>query len=271
MGFKETLIQALDFERLAKNTIHSFGRPDGAKRIDKESARRLLEQVGYAPRSERDLELYVPVSAEAGEGIVVLDNELPLYKATAEDIAMRKSPTVKEMISFRNVKKILVDTDVVESKQQETVRTLFKRYMDRQDLSFSEEDIQQLADDGGAALKRELTDGVIDILNLFASLLAYQEAPPPFRLSQHHILGPAIRKPGGRIHMSSAVIYAKLHNRLVMIESPLDSSDPEAVDRMEAAARGDEEADRKGEAVFQALAQRVLVHLPQRVFMLPIP
>jgi hypothetical protein len=71
--------------------------------------------------------------------------------------------------------------------------------------------------------------------------------------------------------MSSAVIYAKLHNRLVMIESPLDSSDPEAVDRMEAAARGDEEADRKGEAVFQALAQRVLVHLPQRVFMLPIP
>ncbi len=271
MGFKETLIQALDFERLAKKTIHSFGRPDGAKRIDKESARRLLEQVGYAPKLERDLELYVPVSAEAGEGIVVLDNELPIYRATADDIAMRKSPTVKEMLSFKNVKKILVDTDVVESKQQETVRTLFKRYMARQDLSFSEGDIQQLADDGAAALTREITDGVIDILNLFGALLAYQDAPPPFRLSQHLILGPAVRKPGGRTHMSCAVIYVKLHNRVVMIDSPLDSSDPEAVDRMEAAARGDADADREGEAVFQALAQRVLEHLPQRVFRPPLP
>lgn len=269
MGFKENLIAVLEMERLAGKVSGSMGAPDSGRRIDKEAARRLLERVGYAPRKERDLELFLPVSAEAEAGIVVLDNELPRYRSTSEDIAMRRSPTVKEMLSFRNIKKILSDTDIVESKQQETVRFLYRRYSEQLDLSFTDQDIASLAADGAAALEQHMVDAVVEALDLFAALLDYKKAPRAFALNQHHSIGQVERHASGEIRYGPAVIYSKLHNRLVLIDAATGSRDPEGLERMAAMARGDEAAAFEGKAVFHDLERRVRVRLPDGVFVPP--
>jgi len=41
----------------------------------------------------RDLDLYVADTGTAVQKILVLDNELPIYRTTVADVAMRKSPT----------------------------------------------------------------------------------------------------------------------------------------------------------------------------------
>lgn len=271
MGFKENLIQALEMKRLAGKVNGSFGAPDTDRRIDKDAAKTLLERVGYGPRQERDLELFLPVAEGAGEGIVVLDNDLPLYRTSADDIAMRKSPTVKEMLSFRNVKKILNDADVVESKQQETVRTLYRRYVERLDLAFTDQDIDALAADGVAALEREITEAVIETLDLFAAMLDYRRPPRAFLLSQHDSIGRVDRHPSGEVRFGPAVIYNRLINRLVLIDDPIGSRDPDALERMAEVARGDTEAEIAGPDVFRELARRVHGHLPDKVFVPPPP
>ncbi|MFZ7128223.1 MAG: hypothetical protein ACOWWM_18875 [Desulfobacterales bacterium] len=271
MGFKENLIAALEMVKLARTVDQSFGGSDSERRIDKDSARSLLEAAGYAPRQERDLELYLPVSTEAGEGIVVLDNDLSLYRTAPEDIAMRKSPTVKEMLSLRNVKKILNDADVVESKQRETVRTLYHRYVDRLDLSFSKKDIDALAADGGAALDRELTEEVVEVLDLFAALLDFEAPPRVLALSQHYIRGRAERRPDGEIRFGPLVLYSRVHNRLVLVDEPVGSRDPEVLERLAAAAGGEAPVAAKGSDVFSRLGLRVLERLPEGVFPPPEP
>ena len=83
--------------------------------------------------------------------ILVLDNDLAIYNTTVYDVAMRKTPTVKEMMNPFNVVKILKDTDVVISKKEESVKTIQKECIDRLDLSYDESDLDEIAKDGTAS------------------------------------------------------------------------------------------------------------------------
>ena len=49
---------------------------------------------------------------------------------------MRKSPTIKEMISIRNAFKIINDKDVKISTKDESLKTIQKECIDLIDLSF---------------------------------------------------------------------------------------------------------------------------------------
>ena len=57
--------------------------------------------------------------------VLVFDNELALYHSTVDDVALRKSPEWKEMVSIRNVRRILNDQDVVVSKGKESIRRIY--------------------------------------------------------------------------------------------------------------------------------------------------
>ena len=112
MAFKENLLSKIRIDQLAGQVRASIG-PEGSEaKLDKNAMRQLLAMSPYVHRRERDLDLYVEDTAAAVKKILVLDNELPIYRTTIEDVAMRKSPEVGEMVKIRNIVKILRDSDV---------------------------------------------------------------------------------------------------------------------------------------------------------------
>ena len=178
MTFKANLLQKIEIDTLAHKVIQSWGPPDSGRKIDKDTMRSLLEIGDFRHESVREMDLYYLREEETEQGdILVLDNELPIYHTSEADVAMRRNPTIKEMISIRNAIKILSDSDVVVSKKDESVRTVQRQLLDRLDLSFGEADIDGIAADGIRSLEREYTDGVVEALTLFAELLDYRKAP----------------------------------------------------------------------------------------------
>ena len=202
------------------------------------------------------LELYLPPGADA-DRVMVLDNDLPVYRTTVADVALRKSPTVKEMISIRNVMRILNDADVVVSKKAETVAGVQQACIAGLDLRHTPADIEALAFDGRAAMENRYAEGVIETIDLFAELLAYQGPPKAFDAAHHHIRGhrphagtPAVYGP--------LVAYSRVHHHIRWIDTPLDSADPDQIDRYRRIIEGQAPPAAEGPAVFQALVDRVL-------------
>ncbi|MBU2621632.1 MAG: hypothetical protein KKD92_04875, partial [Proteobacteria bacterium] len=113
MSFKENLLKKIRIDKMAEKMLNSIGPPDSGRKVDKETMRKMLEMSAYQTRKERDLELYIHDNADGIKRILVLDNELPLYNTTVDDVVLRKSPTLKEMLSIRNALKILNDADVI--------------------------------------------------------------------------------------------------------------------------------------------------------------
>jgi transposase InsO family protein len=115
MSFKENLKKKMLIDTLSRTVSESIGSPERPWKVDKETMRRLLSLSPFVVEKRRDLELYFR-QLEPGIGeILVLDNDLPLYgKTTLDDVTLRKSPELKEMISIRNVIKILHQKELFE-------------------------------------------------------------------------------------------------------------------------------------------------------------
>ena len=124
MRFKENLLKKIEIDGLAENIRKTIGPADGTLRLDTDMMVQLLEIGGYPSHKERDLTLY-RLDGDIDHGrFLVLDNDIAIYLTSAADIGLRKSPTVKEMVTFRNIKKILVDTDVVLSRKEESLNKI---------------------------------------------------------------------------------------------------------------------------------------------------
>lgn len=258
MGFKENYLKKIRVNRLAQQVQRSIGSPGSGQRADLEAMRSLLELGPFNHRPERDLNLYMIDIGEPQPLIMVLDNELKIYRTTVEDVALRKSPTVKEMISIRNAIKILNDTPVVAFRKAEAVDQIRSKIIDTLDLSFTAQDIDSLVDDGQAALKHKYEEGVLEALVLFAELLGYQKAPKPFQLAHHMIWG-RLNKPGGaETAFGPMVMFNRMHSRLAMIDAAVSSSDKAGLQRLQQIAKGETDADIIGDAVFDELRRRVM-------------
>ena len=103
MTFRENLLKKIKIDKISEQVIASIGTPDSGKKIDGEAMRDLLEIKPYKLKRERDLDLFILEKDKGEQRILVLDNDLAIYDTTAEDVAMRKSPAIKEMLSIRNV------------------------------------------------------------------------------------------------------------------------------------------------------------------------
>ena len=258
MSFKENLLKKIKIDIMSKNVIDSIGPLDSGRKVDKETMRRLLEMSSYRSRMERDLELYIPEAAEEGrEKILVLDNDLTIYNTTVEDVVIRKTPTVKEMLNIRNIIKILSDTDVVVSKKEESVRTIRKECMEKLDLSFDKSDLDEIEKDGSVSLERGYADGVIECLSLFAELLGYRSAPKVFKISNHKIIGALTKKKSGEFAFGPIVIYSIIHNLVKLVDDQIGSFDKERIELIHRIATGDEKASVEGLYVFQYLKEKV--------------
>jgi hypothetical protein len=189
--------------------------------------------------------------------LLVLDNDLPIYRTSVEDVVLRKSPVVKEMLNIRNVIKILNDADVVISKKEVSLDTLREERIAGLDLHFTREDIDDLVYDGRSALENRYPEGVQETLRLLAELLGYAPAPKALQVPHTTIWGDSGGSAGQRRY-GPLVIYDPMHNTLQHIRQPIDLSNPEDKARYEAVVSKSASPDEEGGDVFKILGRTVL-------------
>lgn len=257
MGFRENLLKKMAIDDLAAKVAASIGPPDSGRRIDKTLARQLLAEAGGEKITARDLELYRLPPQQERERILVLDNDLPIYATSVADVALRKSPTVKEMLNLRNVVKILKDEDVVISKKDRTVQALQAAGIAGLDLNYTAADIAAMAKDGSASLGIAYAEGVQEGLRLFSELLGCVPPPPALQIPHHDIRGQAETKGGQVLRYGPLVAYSRMHNTLVLIKEPVNLNQADAVKKAIAMITGQSEAPMTGAAVFAWLQEQV--------------
>lgn len=141
MSFKDNLRKKIEINALVNRIKASMGPPDSGRRVDKELVRKLMTEGSYERIVARDMELYRLPPLENKPRLLVIDNDLSIYRTSVDDVVLRKSPVVKEMLNIRNVIKILSDADVVVSKKDVSLNTLQEELVAGLDLRFTAEDI----------------------------------------------------------------------------------------------------------------------------------
>jgi hypothetical protein len=254
MGFRENLLKKIAIKRLTKKVVRSINPVDSSARIDSDAMRQLLAMGAYPYQKERDLDLF----RLSENHILLLDNELKIYNTTAEDIGLRKSPTVKEMLSIRNAIKILSDKDVVASRKAETVQRVQQDLIDSLDLSYTEADIESMAGDGMEAHKNNYVDGMLEILNLFAEILGFEKAPKAFRINHHHIWGKTTKSNTGDRLFGPMIILGLMHNNLKIYQKSISSTNRQQMQEFQQIVKGKKEADYCDEDVWAELSRAAL-------------
>lgn len=264
MSYKDNLLKKIEIDRLTRTVAGAIGSVESGKRIDKAVLEQLMTFFPWTRRQERDLILYLAADGTDKTRILVLDNDLTIYNTTVEDVVLRKSPTVKEMVSIRNAMKILNDKDVVTSKKEASLKTIQDICIGELDLSFTASDIDGIAKEGTASLENGYVQGVQESLMLFADLLGLTPAPKVFSLNHHDLYGQVGEKPSGETTFGPLVMFSLVHNTLTYLETPLSNRDKGRFDTLKAVASGDAEATASGPAVFDLLKSKVLASGPLR-------
>jgi hypothetical protein len=212
----------------------------------------------YRYQKKRDLDLYIRESAGKPSKILVLDNELPIYRTTVEDVAIRKSPYTKEMLKIGNIIKILKDSDVKISRKEESLQIVLQECIDGLDLTYDAADIEEIAGEGMDSLENGYADGIVESLRLFAELLTFQPPPRAFRIRHHEIIGAVDEQSGGEILYGPAVIFSLVDNSLRLIEDKISSIDKTQLEFFRRVAEGKEKPSLEGKKVFRYLKEAVL-------------
>jgi len=262
MFFKENLLKKIEIDKMAKQVIASMGPPESGRKIDKKIMRSLLEMTDYTYKRKRDLDLYIEDVDSEKTRILVLDNDLAIYNTSIYDVAMRKSPTVKEMMNPYNIIKILKDTDVVMSKKAASVGAIQKECIAKLNLFFDASDIDEIAKDGLASLGKEYTDGVIESLGLFAEILNYSIAPKAFKIRHNKIVGALTQKESREDLYGPMVIYSIIHNTIKLIDEQIGGFDKDKIEFFQKVAAGMQKASAEGPDVFQYLKVAALKLIP---------
>jgi len=257
-SFKENLFKKIEIDRLANRVLTTLGPSGSGKKADLGAMQRLLSMGPYEHQKVRDMDLYLHSEDSEKKTILVLDNELPFYHTTVDDVALRKSPTIKEMISIRNAVKILNDKDVVTSKRDTSVEIVRKACIQQLDLSYEDSDINAIATDGKAALDAGDSEGVTGALTLFEELLGYVTPDRGFQVKGFRITGKLTEEENAVLRLGPIVIYDATNSKLMLSETSIRSTDKNKSERLEKTATGDRKADREGWAVFEYLEEKAL-------------
>lgn len=263
MSFKENLLEKLALDRMRLRVLASLGPVGSGRKVDKKAMRGLLVAAGFRSREVRGMELYLPegTTGDEPQTLLVLDNDLPVYKSTVDDVAMRKEPTLKEMISIRNAMRILSDSDVVVSRKAASVESVYQEAISRLDLSFTEADIKQLEYEGRAAVEWKDADSVEECVALFGELLALGPEPAPFAI-EHCLVRGRITQGAEEEVFGPAVVFHAEDGTLRWIEGRVALSDRDGIGRFKEKARGEREPDLEGTGVIKHLAALVIQEMP---------
>ena len=259
MSFKENLHAKIKLDRLYQSLVSTTREPPGRRWLDKDLSKELLAGTDFEYKKARGLHLYVrPLEGEIME-VAVLDNELPIYHTTVDDVTLRKSPYWQQMFSIRNVRKIMNDHDVIASKGKESLKRLHSNALALLDLTYTRDDLAPLLEDARRGLERKSIEQIRESLDLFFELLDFE----PVSL--------AVLEPGfqsfGRPKLNGGIVPSFEHLVLFNEEnlslglkkgvfSPQSDSDLGWVMRY---ARGEQTADLQDIHVFEFLAELAMV------------
>jgi len=259
MPFKENLQAKIKLDRLYQSLVSTTREPPGRRWLDKELTKELLARTDFEHKKVRNLDLYIrPLEGEIME-VAVLDNELPIYHSTVDDVTLRKSPYWQQMFSIRNVRKIMNDHDVIASKGKESLKRLHANALALLDLTYTRDDLAPLLEDARRGLERKSIEQIQESLDLFFELLDFE----PLSL--------AVLEPGfqsfGRPKLNGGIVPSFEHLVLFNEEnlslglkkgvfSPQSDSDLGWVMQY---ARGEETADLQDIHVFEFLAELAMV------------
>lgn len=257
MSYKKNLLKKIEIDRLVQQIAGAIGSVESGKRIDKSLLKQLMAYFPWTHHQERDLDLYLEDDGSEEPRILVLDNDLTLYRSTVEDVTLRKSPTVKEMVSIRNAMRILNDKDVVISRKQNSLETIQTISIGGLDLRYATADIDAIADEGIAAFETKNVDGVRESLMLFAELLGLAPAPRDFSMNHHDIYGKTGQTATGEPTFGPLVMFSHAHHTLTCLDQTLKHQDKSRFDTLKAVASGKIEAAASGPAVFELMKSKV--------------
>ena len=258
MGFQENLLKKIEIDRLSQKVINSLGSPGSGNKVDKDSMRRLLELAGYSHQKRRQMDLYHNDVGAEKDAILVLDNDLTIYESTDDDVVMRKNPFIKEMVSIRNIIKILNDKDVVVSRKADSVKRIQKECIENIDLSYSESDISEITRQGLVSLKSDYADGIRESLAMFAELLGYKPPPNMFKLRHCEVIGALQVNDSGETVYGPAAIYSLINNEIKLIDRAIGSDDKDEMVFYQKVGAGDQKAPLEGDEAFHFLEKAVL-------------
>ncbi|MGB5159315.1 hypothetical protein [Desulfobacterium sp. N47] len=265
MPFKQNLINKIRMDKMADKVLKSIVPTESGYKVDKETMRKILAMFDYQKINERDLELFAQDTVNNIKKILVLDNELALYNTTIDDVVLRKSPTLKEMLSFHNARKILNDSDVLLHKKEDSVRFFQNEYISSLDLSFNQSDILDIEKDGRISLEKDYTDGVTETLELFSELLGCTQLPHNFTISKHIVIGVPNKEQNGETRYGPIVIYSTIHNTIKLFDEKIGVYEKEKIEFLQKIAYGKEKASKEGPEVFQYLTNMVLLKNQQQL------
>lgn len=255
MSFKENLQAKITIDHLARKVTESLKPSDGIISLDRDAMRSLLAMGGWRRHLERDLELYLEVSTSGLPRILVLDNELPVYRTGIRDVALRKSPTIKEMLNIRNAVKILNDRDVKISTGEQTVQSVCRESIARLDLTWTPSDIDQIVLEGMAALDGKDGRGVREALSLFVEMLSYAPLPISASLSAFVVYGGLHKFSGGKGFVGPVIAYNFSDHRLTLRDGPFEVREGDRLDKM---LTDDQTITLEGAPVFRRLQADVM-------------
>ncbi len=253
MTFKENILKKIKVDQLTKDVLKSVAPAGSGQKTDKSKMRLLLESGPFQFIHQRDLDLYIFEPETDTSQILVLDNELAIYKTDIQDVLLRKSPTIKEMISIRNAIKILSDGDVVVSLKAESVKTVHQLCLDRLNLTYQLADIEMLAHDGVLALEQENAHKFEETLTLFNALLGFSPLPKRFRITSCLVSGGVDRSEHKIVRYTPIIIYNKHANELKLVVTPLSNRDKSCVDLLHKVVQGETDAFKEGAAAVEYL------------------
>lgn len=260
MSFKENLLKKISLDQMKQRVLGTLGPSGGGGRIDKTAMKELLKAAEFRYMNLRGMDLYTPDEGEVDgrQMILVLDNELPVYQSTINDVLLRKEPTLKEMISIRNAMKILNDKDVVVSRKERSVETVYRESIGRLDLAYTLEDIKKMEYDGRAAVEWNDRDAVIESLVLFSELLGYGPEPRSMMIEHHFIRGALSHNEKGADLFGPSVVYNEGDGAIRLISDRTATADKEGIKLFRDKALGHCDPDLMGPSVIAFLSEQVI-------------
>ena len=258
MSFQKNLLQKIELERLASRVIASIGTEQARHPIDKDAMRSLLELSPYGYQRERDLDLYVKTDGGELKMILILDNELPIFRSTVKDVVTRRSPRTLEMWKISTIRHILVDSDIKMSTGDKSVETVLRDAVAQLDLSYTDRDIEDMAREGMAWLAGSDANGVGKILALFGALLGYKKPPKHFGLDHTLCYGVSATGQDNEVVFGPLVLYRPAANTLAWTDRSFSRSEEQQMEFLRSLADGRSSVPVTGDAVFQKLQAQVL-------------
>lgn len=257
MSFRDNLKSKINLDKILQRLVSTIREPPGRRWVDKALTRELLDKTDFAYKKVRNLHLYIrPREGEIME-VLVLDNELPVYHTTLDDVALRKSPYWQQMFSVRNVKKIMNDQDIIVSKGKESLGRLHANAVALLDLAYSRDDLALLLEDARQGLERKSIAQLQESFDLFFELLGFQSVA--FGVLEQDLMIFARQNHGsGVTTFEDLVLFHEKTLTLALKKGAFSPQNDLDVAWIVQYAGGEKTADLQGVAVFEFLAELAL-------------